>query len=126
MLIHFSFSGANSDICMTEECVLAAASFIKSMDRTVDPCEDFYSYACGKYAKETPIPQFAASVSVMGTMRENMEYKLSQLISYNIPANASGTDKTIKDFYMSEFYVSFNTNGSLNSTDCKYYVLIFI
>lgn len=88
---------------MTQECVLAAANLIKTMDQTVDPCDDFYSYACGKYMKNTPIPQFRSAVSVMGTMRENMEYKLSRLISNDISANASGTDKAIKDFYMSKY-----------------------
>jgi len=32
---------------------ILAASLINSMDRTVDPCDDFYQFACGSYIKNT-------------------------------------------------------------------------
>lgn len=36
-------------ICMTKECVSAAHELIKNMDDQVDPCEDFYSFACSRF-----------------------------------------------------------------------------
>jgi endothelin-converting enzyme len=33
------------ETCVTAECVLLASNILKSLDETVDPCEDFYSFA---------------------------------------------------------------------------------
>ncbi|XP_062597685.1 endothelin-converting enzyme homolog isoform X1 [Saccostrea cucullata] len=43
-------------VCETKECILAAGSILKSMDQSVNPCTDFYKYACGGWERDTPIP----------------------------------------------------------------------
>ncbi|WKX96663.1 hypothetical protein Q1695_012809 [Nippostrongylus brasiliensis] len=35
--------------CTTRQCVLTAAQLISKMDPSVDPCVDFYDYACGQW-----------------------------------------------------------------------------
>ncbi len=34
----------------------AAAEVLAKVDLTVDPCEDFYQFACGNYIKNSVIP----------------------------------------------------------------------
>ena len=41
--------GNSTDVCSTKSCVLAAASLLDSIDETVSPCEDFFSFVCGNY-----------------------------------------------------------------------------
>lgn len=35
--------------CLSKECTCASAFLLDLMDRTVDPCENFYNFSCGSY-----------------------------------------------------------------------------
>ncbi|GFU64466.1 endothelin-converting enzyme 1 [Trichonephila clavipes] len=49
--------------CTTPACVTAAATILNSLDQTVDPCENFYQYACGGWLKSNPLPEDKTSFS---------------------------------------------------------------
>lgn len=43
-------------ICTTKDCVLAAGEILRSIDETVDPCDDFYAFTTNNWLKSHPIP----------------------------------------------------------------------
>uniref|UniRef100_S4RL21 Peptidase M13 N-terminal domain-containing protein n=1 Tax=Petromyzon marinus TaxID=7757 RepID=S4RL21_PETMA len=45
-----------SGVCLSERCVRVAAGVLASMDRTVEPCQDFYGFACGRWERLNPLP----------------------------------------------------------------------
>ena len=48
-------------VCVTSGCVEAAAFMQSAMDKTIDPCDDFYLYSCAGWIKKNPIPDGESS-----------------------------------------------------------------
>ncbi|CAJ0574248.1 unnamed protein product, partial [Mesorhabditis spiculigera] len=42
-------SNTGEHICLTKGCIEAAGLLLQNMDPTVDPCEDFHEFACGRW-----------------------------------------------------------------------------
>ncbi|RWS10237.1 membrane metallo-endopeptidase-like 1 [Dinothrombium tinctorium] len=67
-------------VCLTPGCVKAAAELLKNMDETVDPCKDFYHFACGGWVESQVIPDDRTSVSVFSVLQDELNNKLRGLV----------------------------------------------
>jgi putative endopeptidase len=74
---------------------------ITSMDKTADPCVDFYQYSCGGWMKNNPIPADQAGWSVYGKLYyENQQFLwgiLDQLSKQTTGRNAN--QQKIGDYF---------------------------
>ena len=43
------------ETCTSKCCKVEAHTFISKMNQTIDPCDDFYQFACGKWIEETEL-----------------------------------------------------------------------
>jgi endothelin-converting enzyme/putative endopeptidase len=76
---------------------------VTSMDRTIDPCVDFFAYSCGGWIKRNPIPPDQASWDTYSKMQdENLGRLRGILESAAAPDPKRNTvDQKIGDYYAS-------------------------
>src|SRR5688572_3913477 len=74
---------------------------VRSMDRSVDPCEDLYTFACGGWQKNNPIPPDQTQWSVYGKLYvENQRFLWGILESAAKPeVNRTPTRQRIGDYF---------------------------
>ncbi|XP_068566340.1 phosphate-regulating neutral endopeptidase PHEX [Cebidichthys violaceus] len=79
-LILVSQKSSQEEFCLTPECIEAAGSVLSKMDQSVNPCEDFYSFSCGGWLKENPIPEDFSSYGIYPWLRQNVDLRLKELL----------------------------------------------
>ena len=63
----------SQDYCTEDDCVKAAARVTRFIDKNVSPCDNFYEYACGKWMKDSLIPDDKPEVTVYTQVEENVK-----------------------------------------------------
>lgn len=88
-----------NDICTTPGCVHAASKMLEQMDQDIEPCDDFYSFACGTYVEETVIPDEKVLVNTFSIISDKLQEQLRALISDDIDDSEIEPFKLVKKLY---------------------------
>lgn len=71
---------ANANVCLTPGCVKSAAAVLAAMDQAVEPCDDFYHFACGGYVRDTTIPDDRTALNLFTEIGDKLNEQIRVLI----------------------------------------------
>ena len=75
---------------------------LNAVDKSIDPCVDFYRYACGNWMKNNPVPPDKSRWGRFDELYDNNIYILRDLlVQTQQPGQHSATEKMVGDFYAS-------------------------
>ncbi|XP_061537525.1 neprilysin-like isoform X1 [Phycodurus eques] len=87
-------------ICTTADCTWSAARLIENMDASVDPCDNFYQYACGGWLKKNIIPETSPRYSTFAVLRDELTVVLKGVLEKKVEGEANALSKA-KTLYKS-------------------------
>lgn len=84
---------------MTIKFILTASVFQSKMNDSINPCEDFYKFSCGRFVKTTIIPDDAGSVNTINLIEGKVMSQLHTLLNSEIRENELRPFRMAKQFY---------------------------
>lgn len=88
-------------ICYREHCRRVANEILRSINVSVNPCDNFFEYSCGAWIKNHSIPEGRNQFSAITQLSMNNEKILLEALEKDEPSTDSPTLKKVKNFYRS-------------------------
>ena len=76
---------------------------VTSMDRSIDPCTDFFAYSCGGWIKRNPIPPDQSTWDTYSKMQDENLARLRNILE---AASAQGPQRNSVDQKIGDYYAS--------------------
>uniref|UniRef100_A0A224X8D3 Putative Neprilysin 1 n=1 Tax=Megacormus gertschi TaxID=1843536 RepID=A0A224X8D3_9SCOR len=93
-------SNVTNEECSSDVCSAAADNLKASINDSINPCEDFYSYVCSGWQRDNPIPANMDSYTTFGVLEERIRNELKDMLA-NTTFEKSDVRRKMKEFYNS-------------------------
>ncbi|CAF0725068.1 unnamed protein product [Adineta steineri] len=73
------------ELCLTPFCIKAANYLLESIDETIEPCEDFFKFACGTWLKNNRIPDDTGAQDTFNVLRTQLDNNVIDILTSPLP-----------------------------------------
>ncbi|XP_020278382.1 neprilysin-1-like [Pseudomyrmex gracilis] len=87
------------NVCKTQECDKLGKELANNIDKSVDPCDNFYEYACGKWPENNPIPEGYTSWSLFQAGQKQVDDRVQEILNAGPQENDVLGVKLAKKWY---------------------------
>jgi putative endopeptidase len=96
-----AMTGSSTAVAQTAPAKSQPVLNVTSMDTSVDPCADFFTYSCGNWIKKNPIPPDQTSWAVYSKLEDDNKAILREILESAATPNPdrSAVKQKIGDYY---------------------------
>lgn len=78
-----------SEICTSELCEMESTKMLSYMDENVNPCTDFYEFACGTYLRSVKLPDDRDLEISVTRVQDKVDEQLQSILTEDIQSTES-------------------------------------